>query len=279
MVSSFDLSDREYRLISDLVYRTVGIHLDEHKKALIVGRLQKFLREKEFSNFSQYYDYVNSDPTGQTLKALVTSISTNHTFFFRESDHFTFFLNNVLPQITETLKKHRSRDLRIWCAGCSSGEEPYTLAMYLLDFFGSESRLWEMGVLATDISDTVLEKAKKAIYSDENVSKIPLPFKNKYFSRHDHNNWIVENQVKELVLFRKLNLMRESYPFKGKFHVIFCRNVMIYFDKQTQNKLIQRFYSYTEPGGYLFIGHSESLSRDNCPYTYVKPAVYWREMI
>ena len=276
MIGSIDLSDREYKLISDLVYRTVGIHLDEHKKALIVGRLQKFLREKEFSNFSQYYDYVNSDPTGQALKTLVTNISTNYTFFFRENDHFTFFLKNVLPQITEMLKKYKSRDLRIWCAGCSSGEEPYTLAILLLEYFGSEIKSWETGVLATDISEKALEKANNGIYSDENISGIPLPLRNKYFSRHDEKNWIVENQVKKLVLFRRFNLMRESFPFKKKFHVIFCRNVMIYFDKPTQNKLVRRFYSNTEPGGYLFIGHSETLPRGDCSYDFIKPAVYRR---
>jgi len=275
-MEGFDLSDREYKLISDLVYRTVGIHLDEHKKALIVGRLQKFLREKEFSNFSQYYDYVNSDPTGQALKTLVTNISTNYTFFFRENDHFTFFLKNVLPQITEMLKKYKSRDLRIWCAGCSSGEEPYTLAILLLEYFGSEIKSWETGVLATDISEKALEKAKNGIYSDENISGIPLPLRNKYFSRYDEKNWIVENQVKKLVLFRRFNLMRESFPFKKKFHVIFCRNVMIYFDKPTQNELVRRFYSNTEPGGYLFIGHSETLPRGDCSYDFIKPAVYRR---
>ena len=275
-MEGFDLSDREYKLISDLVYRTVGIHLDEHKKALIVGRLQKFLREKEFSNFSQYYDYVNSDPTGQALKTLVTNISTNYTFFFRENDHFTFFLKNVLPQITEMLKKYKSRDLRIWCAGCSSGEEPYTLAILLLEYFGSEIKLWETGVLATDISEKALEKANNGIYSDENISGIPLPLRNKYFSRHDEKNWIVENQVKKLVLFRRFNLMRESFPFKKKFHVIFCRNVMIYFDKPTQNELVRRFYSNTELGGYLFIGHSETIPRGDCSYAYIKPAVYRR---
>jgi len=275
-MEGFDLSDREYKLISDLVYRTVGIHLDEHKKALIVGRLQKFLREKEFSNFSQYYDYVNSDPTGQALKTLVTNISTNYTFFFRENDHFTFFLKNVLPQITEMLKKYKSRDLRIWCAGCSSGEEPYTLAILLLEYFGSEIKSWETGVLATDISEKALEKAKNGIYSDENISGIPLPLRNKYFSRYDEKNWIVENQVKKLVLFRRFNLMRESFPFKKKFHVIFCRNVMIYFDKPTQNELVRRFYSNTEPGGYLFIGHSETIPRGDCSYDFIKPAVYRR---
>ena len=275
-MEGFDLSDREYKLISDLVYRTVGIHLDEHKKTLIVGRLQKFLREKEFSNFSQYYDYVNSDPTGQALKTLVTNISTNYTFFFRENDHFTFFLKNVLPQITEMLKKYKSRDLRIWCAGCSSGEEPYTLAILLLEYFGSEIKLWETGVLATDISEKALEKANNGIYSDENISGIPLPLRNKYFSRHDEKNWIVENQVKKLVLFRRFNLMRESFPFKKKFHVIFCRNVMIYFDKPTQNELVRRFYSNTEPGGYLFIWHSETLPRGDCSYDFIKPAVYRR---
>ena len=133
-----DLSDREFRLISDLVYSKIGIKLGDEKKSLIVGRLHKLLKDHGFSSFSQYYDYVISDQTGQALNSLIERISTNHTFFHRENDHFTFFQETVLPHMAEILKKHNSRDLRIWCAGCSSGEEPYTLAMLLLEFFGTK---------------------------------------------------------------------------------------------------------------------------------------------
>jgi len=268
------LSDREYRLIRDLVYRQVGINLGENKKSLVVGRLQKYMREKGFTSFKQYYDHVKNEPTGEAVRSLVTFISTNHTFFFREKEHFSFLYGTVLPEIAGELERKNRKDIRIWSAGCSSGEEPYTLAMLLLEFFGPKIGEWKVGILATDISDRVLEKARKGIYEGENVANLPNRLKYSYLEKHDGSSWIVTDRVRELVLFRRLNLMREDFPFKRKFHVIFCRNVMIYFDGPTRNALVNRFYRYTERGGYLFIGHSESLPRAETPYSYVKPAVY-----
>lgn len=272
------LTDREYKLISSLVYEKFGINLSEQKRSLIVGRLQMVLREHGFNSFEKYYDYVSSDSTGEALDMLINKISTNHTYFYRENSHFEFFVDKVMPQIQSLLRQKGSKDLRIWCAGCSSGEEPYTLSMLLLEFFGREISVWDTGVLATDISKRVLEKATAGIYDDENVSHLPSALKHKYFKRRSDRNWLVKDRVKEMVLFRRFNLIREDYPFKGKFHVIFCRNVMIYFDALTRKKLVNRFYRYTEPGGYLFIGHSESLGRNDCLYCYIRPAIYRREL-
>jgi len=274
ITDSMTISDEEYRLIRDLVYGQVGINLGENKKSLVVGRLQKYMREKGFASFRQYYDYVKNEPTGEAVRSLVTFISTNHTFFFREKDHFTFFYETVLPEMTGELEKRGDRDIRIWSAGCSSGEEAYTIAMLLLEFFGEKAPEWKLGVLATDISDRALKKATKGVYEDGNVANLPKRLRYSYLEKRDGTSWVVTDRVKRLVLFRRLNLMRESFPFKRRFHVIFCRNVMIYFDRPTRNALVNRFYRYTEPGGYLFIGHSESLPRAETPYSYVKPAVY-----
>ncbi len=271
------LSDREFRLLSELVYAKTGIILGEQKRSLIVGRLNKEVRRNGFESFAEYYDYVVGDRTGQALNTLIERISTNHTFFWRENDHYTFFRETVLPEFAKELRQSGSRDLRIWCAGCSSGEEPYTLAMLLQDYFGSELSKWDVGILATDISTRVLEIALRGVYRSENVEKLPVALRNAGMERIGEDEWRVRESIRKLVLFRKLNLMRSEYPFKGRFQVVFCRNVMIYFDTPTRQALVNRFHRYTEPGGYLFIGHSESLGRSNCPYTYLRPAIYRKE--
>jgi len=161
----------------------------------------------------------------------------------------------------------------------SSGEEPYTLAMLLCEYFKNELASWDVGVLATEISVDILETAKKGIYYDGNVSKLPDALKNKYFNKLPEGKWEVKNQIKELVLFRRLNLMRKEFPFRGKFQVIFSRNMMIYFDEPTRQSLVKRYHRYMESGGYLFIGHSETLGRNNNFYRFLKPAVYRKEPI
>jgi chemotaxis protein methyltransferase CheR len=271
------LSDKEFRKLSELVYAQCGIILGEHKRSLVVGRLNKELKQKGFESFMEYYEYVTHDPTGQALNTLIEKISTNHTFFWRENDHFDFFTNTVLPEEVALMRQRKSRDLRIWCAGCSTGEEPYTLAMLVREYFGRDLRNWDAGVLATDISDRVLRIATEGVYREENLKKLPPRLRNDYFVHADEDVWEVREDLRKMVLFRKLNLMRENYPFKGRFQIIFCRNVMIYFDTPTRNALVQRFYRSMEPGGYLFIGHSESLGRMNCPFRYVRPAVYRKE--
>lgn len=270
------LTDEEYRLIRDLVYSRFGINLTEQKRALIVGRLQKILREKGFLSFRQYYDHVVSDKSGEALTMLVNRISTNHTFFYRENDHFDFLLNEVLPEIRARIGSGPKK-LRIWCAGCSTGEEPYTLAIIVKEFLQNEIGRWDIGILATDISQRVLDLAEAGVYPKENLDKLPAKFKKGNFHARDKENWVVADHVKKLVLFRRFNLMRTQFPFKGKFDVIFCRNVMIYFDDPTKSALIKRFHQFTAQHGYLFIGHSETLGRNNTLFRYVKPAVYKKE--
>lgn len=274
VIELVQLTDKEYRLISGLVYERFGINLGEQKRSLIIGRLNKVLRQYGFRTFKEYYDYVLSDNTGAALTTLIDRISTNHTFFYRENDHFEYFSEIVLPEIIANLKNRRRHDIRIWCAGCSTGEESYTLAMILLEQLGNEFKQWDPGILATDISTRALDKAVAGVYQDENVEKMPASLKNKYFVRQNGQTWKVSEQVKSLVTYRKLNLIDEIYPFRKKFQTIFCRNVMIYFDKPTRDGLVERFYRYMEDGGYLFIGHSETLGRNHPSFRYLKPALY-----
>jgi len=274
--SLLEISDREFNLLKNLIYSKFGINLGEQKRSLLVGRLNKIVRRLGLDNFKDYYNYLLNDTTGEALDTLINRISTNHTFFWRESDHFELFRDKVLPETIKKLKKDGRRDLRIWCPGCSSGEEPYMLAMLIAEHFGHELGRWEVGILATDISAKVLGCATQAVYSDENVSHLPALYRRNYLIKKPDDTWLVSDKIRRMIMFRRLNLMRDSYPFKRKFRLIFCRNVMIYFDRTTREALVGRFSRYMENGGYLFIGHSETLGRSNNYYRYVQPAVYQR---
>jgi len=273
-LGTMSISDKEFGLIRTLVYEKFGINLTEEKRSLVVGRLQKLVRNLGFQSFKQYYDYLLVDGTGQALDLLVNRISTNYTYFHRESDHFDYFHSTALPEAVKDVKGENSRDLRIWCAGCSSGEEPYMLVMQMLEYFGKEYGMWDAGVLATDISGKALDTAKAGVYSGEGVSRVPSDLKRRYFTKNGNGKIGVSEKVKREVTFRRFNLMNEQFPFKKPFHIIFCRNVMIYFDQPTRNALVMRFHNNTVPGGYLFIGHSETLGRTQTLYDYVMPAVY-----
>lgn len=269
-----NITDKEYVLLTDYIYKNYGIKLGNQKRTLVVGRLQNVLLQKKISSFSEYYDYIMSDKTGEAVATLMDKITTNHTYFMREPNHFYYFRDNVLPCLAGTVK---NKDLRIWSAGCSSGEEAYTLAMIMQDYFGTDKPLWDTRVLATDISSTVLETAKKGEYASKGIEAFPLYWRTNYFKKVDNEKSVVSDKIRNEVIFRSFNLMNSSFPFKKKFHVIFCRNVMIYFDAQTKKELVGRFYDFMEPGGFLFIGHSESLNREETRFKYVIPAVYRKE--
>jgi len=270
------LNDREFEQIRNLVYKSFGINLTDQKRALVVGRLNKVLREKGFNTFSEYYNYVTTDQTGKSLSTLVDRISTNHTFFWRESDHFEHFIEISLPEWLDRQRARGQKQLRIWIAGCSSGEESYLLAMLIREILGTEYASWEIGILATDISVTSLEKAAAGIYTSENVMHLPAVYRNKYMQKLPDGRWQVKDTIRKMVVHRRLNLMRTDFPFKRKFHFVFCRNVMIYFDRPTRDGLIARFYQHMDSESFLYIGHSETLGRTNELFSYVKPAVYRR---
>lgn len=265
------ITQKEFSQLTTFIKANYGIYLKAEKEALVIGRLQNVLIQNGFNNFSEYYDYIIADKTGIAISQLLDKITTNHTFFMREADHFNYFRDVVLPYEYE---KITDRDLRVWSAGCSSGEEPYTLAMIIDEFLGFEKSRWDAKILATDISSKVLNEAISGIYSKDEVDTLPAKWKLNYLMKQDTENYIFNEKVKNEVIFRKFNLMEPNFPFKRKFHVIFCRNVMIYFDEITKVNLVKKFYDLLEPGGYLFIGHSESLNREETSLKYVMPAVY-----
>lgn len=270
MIRLITLTENEFRKLTTYIKTNYGINLIE-KKTLIEGRLNNLLIEKGFHNYSDYMEYVLSDLSGNEISSLINKLTTNHTFFMREVSHFDYFKNVVLPYLKNNCKDN---DLRIWSAGCSSGEEPYTLSMIISDFFGNDKMYWNTKILATDISLRALDIARNGIYPGEDVENLPSYWKLNYFSKIDHENYEISHEIKNEVIFRTFNLMDARFPFKKKFHVIFCRNVMIYFDEKTKMELINKFYDITEPGGYLFIGHSESINKGESKYNYVMPAVY-----
>lgn len=272
--SMMTMSDREFQLLRDLVYTRVGINLTEKKRSMLIGRLQKLLRTSGFKTFQEYYDYLVKEPSPDAMTELVNRVTTNYSFFYRGKSHFEFFSQSVFPEVLDTLSKRNSRDIRIWTAGCSTGEEPYMIIMLMMEFLGRKYGLWDAGILATDISAKALLFAHEAVYPEERLKELPLQLRSKYFTAREDGQVAVKDTVRREAVFRKFNLKNEIFPFKKPFQIIFCRNVMIYFDRQTRDKLLQQFYKVTEPGGYLFIGHSETLGREQGLYRYIMPAVY-----
>jgi chemotaxis protein methyltransferase CheR len=263
-----ELKPQQVQKISELVYRAAGINLKQNKEALVRARLMKRLRSLGIRRVADYLDLIEKNPDGEEIGCLIDVMTTNKTSFFREMEHFSFLRDSLLPQL-------RASRLRFWSAACSSGEEPYTLAIILREHLpGIDGR--DVRILATDISRRVLQKARQAVYPQTVLQEAPLAQYRKYFvGPHPDRNGMVQvaAAVQRLVHLAYLNLM-EPWPMKGGFQVIFCRNVMIYFDRPTQQTLIQRFWDVLEDGGYLFVGHSEGLSAIQHRFRYVRPAVY-----
>jgi chemotaxis protein methyltransferase CheR len=244
------------------------------KRTMVISRLQGLLMKNGYGSFDEYLDYVESDRTGRAMGTLIDRIATNHTFFFREQSHFDFFANVALPETVGRLKKTGSNDIRIWCAGCSGGDEAYSFVICLMEYFGQDYVKWNAGVLATDISGKMLNEARAGIYHEKRLAEVPRSIGLRYFRKIDHENYEVSENLKREVTFRRLNLKNTQVTFKGLFDVISCRNVMIYFDPEFKEQIVRFFFEYTKPGGYLFIGHSESLNRKVTPYVYVEPGIY-----
>lgn len=270
-----NITEKEFKKLAEYMKKYYGINFKPEKKSLVIGRLQNIISQGNFDSFSSYFDYIQADKTGEAVKTLINKLTTNHTFFMRESEHFMYFKDKILPYLASV--EASKKDLRIWSAGCSSGEEPYTLAMIMADYFGANKGFWDTRILATDISTKALEKAIRGVYSKESISVLPKHWQLNYFNRLNDKEYAISDEIKKEVIFRRFNLNSAEFPFRKKFHVIFCRNVMIYFDAEAKRKLINKFYEITEPGGYLFIGHSESINRNETGYKYVMPALYRKE--
>jgi len=276
-IQNFVLTERDFRKISKLVYKHCGINLRDDKKELVRARLTKRLRKGNFKSFSDYMKHVLGDKTGKEFSILVDSLSTNVTSFFREGQHFEFLQKRFLPSLLERKRKSRDFRIRAWSAGCSSGEEVYSMAITLLDAVQGQGR-WDIKVLGTDISTSMLETAQMGVYDKQRIGPVSPMQRQKYLlpSHIDKRRvFEVSKSLRGIVVFKYLNLM-EDWPINPSSGVdfIFCRNVMIYFDKQTQEHLVKRFWNVLASGGILFTGHSESLTGIEHKFKYIQPTIY-----
>jgi chemotaxis protein methyltransferase CheR len=259
------LAPAEFEQIRQLAHRAFGLDLRSGKEELVSARLRRLVRNGGFQSFRQYYRHVLGDATGKALAAMVDALATNHTSFLREPDHFEFLREQVAPRLAGR------ESVEVWSAACATGEEAWTLAFVLNDALPNR----RVRILATDISNRALESARSAIYAAEKCHILPATWMSRYFVRESGSPpaFRVAPAVREQACFRRLNLI-EPYGWTQRFPVIFCRNVMIYFDRQTQESVVKRLSEHLEPGGYLFVGHAESLAGMTHLLEHVRPAVY-----
>jgi chemotaxis protein methyltransferase CheR len=269
-----ELRDTDFEKISRLVYEKCGINLHEGKKELVSSRLGKRLREGNFKSFADYYRYVTTEEGTDELVRMIDSISTNLTYFFREESHFQKMRTIFTNRMSKAGPRSRFLKSRIWSAGCSTGEEPYSLAITVKE--STEGWPLDVKILATDISTSVLKTASGGVYSEEKFKNISPAIVKKYF-QYGCGKWAgsyrIKKDIRNMVKFVRFNLM-EPPSSNNLFDIIFCRNVMIYFDKPTQSVLVNKFYDCLEKDGYFFIGHSESLAGLDHKFKYVEPSVY-----
>lgn len=265
------MTDEEFLRIYVFLKSRYGIDMSR-KKEIVCGRLENYIRKGGWKNYTEYMNAVEKDFTGRLEKELVDILTTNHTFFMREFEHFDYLREKVLPELRK--KEAGRRDLCIWCGASSTGEEPYMLAMLLKDFFGLEHERWDTKILATDISTEALRQAAAGVYSREQIEPLPEHWKRRYLRADtDGKKYEITRELKNEVLFRQFNLM-EPFPFKRKMHIVFLRNVMIYFDHNTKRNLIQKVYDVMEPGGYLFVGRTETIDRNSVPFKLLQPSIF-----
>jgi len=269
-----DLTAGQFNKISSLVRGLCGINLHAGKRELVKARLTKRLRRLGLRSFGDYIDCVNADRSGRELTVMLDALSTNLTRFFREKEHFIHLARRVVPRVSAR-GGPGGRRLRIWSAGCASGQEPYSIAMTLAETI-ADRMLWDIGILATDLSSSAISDAAEGAYELKQIGEIPMSWRAKYLDvvqAGAARRYRIKESLRGMMHFARLNLM-EHWPMRGKFDVIFCRNVMIYFDKDTQAALIERFARMLEPGGTLFLGHSESLAGVKHKLRYIQPTVY-----
>jgi len=262
------ISDEDFRKLTNFIKAEYGITLQE-KRQLVTSRLSGMVTEWGYDGFEPFVKQLLQERDPNKLELVLNKLTTNYTFFMRETEHFQFFEKTVLPEL---IRKHqRDKVLAIWSAGCSSGEEPYNISMYIKDYLGAQAPQWDTRVLATDISQKALASAKRGVYDLPDT--LPPVWRKKYFRPvAGSKQFMVAPIIRDNVIFQTFNLM-DPIRFRLKFDVIFCRNVMIYFDQPTKDALIQRFYDATVPGGYLLISKSENLSA-NSPYRRLAPSTF-----
>lgn len=265
------ITDNEFRQIVAYVKSHYGIDLSQ-KRVLVNGRLETYFLRNGYSSCEEFLRKVINEPHGEAAEHLINVLTTNHTYFMREPVHFDYMREELLPRLEK--KEAATRDLRIWSAASSTGEEPYTLAMILVDYFGLGRGNWDTKVLATDISTQVLEHAIRGVYLKEQIDPLPEKWKRRFFKRRaNEEEYEVTPELKNQVIYRRFNLM-DDFRWKRRFHIVFLRNVMIYFPDDVKYQLVNKVYDYMEPGGVLFIGTTESLDRDRIRFECVQPSTY-----
>lgn len=273
----FSISKSEFDLFRELIYRQTGISLADHKRELIVSRLSRRLRTLKLNSFAEYFDYLNDPAAGETeMNQLVNRITTNKTDFYREKHHFDFMTEAVLPELVAEKGAVGQKRIRAWSSASSTGEEPYTIAITLCEFFADKPG-WDVKLLATDLDTEVLAHASRGVYAPDRVAPVPKNLLSKYFDRVSDNGqpaFKAKSNLRQLLTFRKFNLMSETFPFKVQLDFIFCRNVMIYFNMEDKVKLLTKFHKVLKPKGYILVGHSESLMMVKHLFRYVKNTVY-----
>ena len=261
------IGDNDFKRLVSFIQTTYGIDLSQ-KRQLITGRLSPAIRQRGYKSFSDFVNHVLDKKENDEITLVLNKLTTNYTFFMREKEHLDLFCQRIIPEIVR--RHQRDKTLAIWSAGCSSGEEPYNITMFLYDYLGPQAKDWDTRILATDISAQALASARKGVYTLPDT--IPPDWRKKYFVDNRDGTHTVSPAVKNNVIFQTFNLM-DPINFRRKFDVIFCRNVMIYFDQPTKDALVNRFYDYTVPGGYLLISYSENLS-PNAPYKRLATATF-----
>jgi chemotaxis protein methyltransferase CheR len=270
-----DITDEEFNRITTMVHTRFGIDLSK-KRTLIRGRLNGTLRTLGYTSFAQYMEAIDDDTSGQRLVEMIDRLSTNHTFFFREADHIDYLVNAALPSLWGPDEEEGLRNGRIWCAGCATGEEPYSILIALADKYGINALPRHPLILASDISSSALATAQRGVYPVARVREAGDIVKRGYATNEDEEKIRMKESLRSRVLFKRINLMRQDFPFRNEFDIIFCRNVMIYFDQPTRRTLVAAFRRHLRLGGYLFLGHSESMGRSVDGFDYLQPAVYRR---
>ena len=271
------LSERELKRVARFIGDAVGIQLPDSKKILVEGRLRRRLRKLGYSCFKQYLDFVLDDPRGKDERLhLIDVLTTNKTDFFREPEHFDYLINQALPELDKQRIKAGRADIKLWSAGCSTGEEPYTLSIVMNEAMPQFPGM-RFQILATDISHSCLQTGKRGVYTEKNIEPVPMELRKKYFLRsRDRRSELVQMgpDLRQRITFQELNLMDEQFSLPHMMDVIFYRNVMIYFNNEIRERLVAKFERQLHPGGYLFVGHSESLNAIDSSLEQVAPMVY-----
>ena len=272
------MSPGDFDRLSEFISDHCGIKMPPAKKTLLESRLQKRLRTLGIGSFHDYCDFIFKGPQGPgEIVLMIDAVTTNKTDFFREPVHFTYLAETALPEFAQERKPNDGRRFTVWSAGCSTGEEPYTLAIVLNEFAETHPG-FPFSITATDISTRVLDKARLGIYEEHQVAMIPTMLKQKYFMRSkDRDKGLVRVApgLRSLIKFERLNLMDERYAFvEGSMDAIFCRNVMIYFERETQYQLLGRFCRYLRTGGHIFLGHSETVHGFDLPLVRIASTIY-----